>query len=114
MGTNYYLVEKQNPAQHRFFTTTYHIAKTSAGWKPLFEAQMVKTAEGYADMRSVAMLGKIFAQGNYYIVDEYEKEYSFAEFVSKIDSHAEAAIKCHYNGCFFDDDGYEFTRQEFC
>lgn len=118
-----------------------HIAKTSAGWLPLFEAH-----EG---IRSINDLKQLHSTGKFAIYDEYGASYNWEEFDKRVLQHnggVQGAIKptpidktvlrsspfyddgmpdhtpishFEYNyglyapEYFKDSDGYEFTNHEF-
>lgn len=83
-----------------------HIAKTSAGWKPLFEA--------HEHIRSVADLKLLYNKGNVQIYDEYNQEYSWDEFVKRVvnfgDNHN---WRTGGGNEFTSVDGYRFSEDSF-
>ena len=81
-----------------------HIAKTSAGWKPLFQAN--------ERFNSMDDLWEILRFGNHIVVDEYDGIYDLDKFVKRVLKHCPDG-KSHSN-TFKDVYGYEFTRNEFC
>ena len=104
MGTNFYLRMREPIAVYDEF----HIAKTSYGWKPLFEAHH-KGFDGdeEPDITSVADIRREYETGKYDIVDEYGDVYDwdgFEERVLRFDGDR------HHEHAFVDDDGYEFFR----
>ena len=91
MGTNYFFFTKNKEAAKRYFGKTYelvdipdfgyeiHVAKTSIGWLPLFQA--------HEYCRSVLDLSAAFKSGEFRIYDEYEDEYTWDEFVDRVLRH---------------------------
>lgn len=152
MSTNFYFFTKRKDLCEKYFPFTYqltddpdfgyliHIAKTSCGWLPLFQAH-----EG---CKSVSDLKNIYESGNVKIIDEYSDEYDWSAFderVLKFNGGIAGAIPqtkykqdrnspfydsnmpdhtpvSHFeygNGmyayCYFKDpEGYEFDYREFC
>ena len=129
MGTNFYLHTTDKKTCEKWFLYgeysltdrpmfgyEIHIAKTSCGWKPLFEA--------HDNMKSVRALKNIFNSGGFRIFDEYGEEYTLEEFQKRVidwnKDNPEAISHPEYeNGrwrrdFFIDDDGYEFMKTEFC
>ena len=131
MGTNFYLRNKKP----RLVYDEIHIAKTSCGWKPVFEQHV-------GEIESVKQLKNVYDSGEYIIVDEYGDEYTWDEFdrrVLKWDEHQHKIRKergqddfepidhveyekynpdkygffgdmpMHYH----DEDGYDFCNREF-
>ena len=80
-----------------------HIAKTSVGWKPLFQAN--------DKFKSIDDLWEILKFGNFVVVDEYEDVYDLDKFVERVLKHCPDG-KSHSN-IFKDNYGYEFTYDEF-
>ena len=80
-----------------------HIAKTSAGWKPLFHAN--------EKFKSMDDLWEILKFGNHIVADEYDDVYDFDSFVERVLKHSPDG-KSHSN-TFKDKYGYEFTYTEF-
>lgn len=88
MGTNFYLFTKDNEAACHFFPYEYeltdvpefgyriHIAKTSAGWLPLFQK--------HDAFDSVAGLLEIYDSGLFRIVDEYGGFYDWEAFRERV------------------------------
>lgn len=115
-----------------------HLAKTSAGWLPVFETQQNPL------IRSVADIKKLYETGDYEIYDEYNTPYTWEEFDKRVlqfnggtiykrviqpvngpssdpnmpdhtpVSHFEYANGKYANEHFMDPEGYEFINQEFC
>ena len=145
MGTNYYFFSRsKETATHMGpkvevvdepeFGYELHIAKTSAGWKPLFEA--------HRDIRSVRDLRRFYDNARRHddtmtILDEYGQTYTWAEFERRVIQHgspqvwnerggyydgnwrSEAENDCerpwnHWEGEWADRDGYRFQESEFC
>ena len=72
MGTNFYLKKK-------YSTYKQHIAKTSAGWLPLFEAS--------ENIHSVADIKVLYDTKKYFIIDEYDKKYNWEQFDKRVLKH---------------------------
>ena len=107
-----------------------HIAKTSCGWKPVFEE--------HEQIHSVRDLDKFYHdhQRGIVIFDEYGTEYSWPQFVERVIKHGTPKVfdpeigmytgnwRCesdndcepynHWDGEYADADGYRFSTQEFC
>lgn len=124
MGTNFYF-------QYDFgFGQVYekHIAKISGGWLPLFEQ--------IGDVKSVKDLKRAYLAAPFKIVDEYGEEYTWDEFEKRVvdwnkdNPKALSHIKppenfskdnmLKYYGNYWsadrfivDEDGYEFSKDEF-
>ena len=95
-----------------------HIAKTSAGWKPLFQANML--------FKSVAEIKKFYEESDLDIFDEYNTKYTWKEFEERVlkfnpdgKSHIEEIKKDKYvtakyieDNYHIDQDGYEFLSGE--
>jgi hypothetical protein len=94
-----------------------HIAKTSAGWKPCFEA--------HEHIRSVADLKMLYDKEGVIIYDEYGTEYDWDAFVERVvnfgddynwrthkNNDCEWRITEDYE--FTSVDGYRFVDREFC
>ena len=91
MGTNYYFFTKDKEPCETYFSTTYeltddpefgyriHIAKTSAGWLPLFQA--------HDRCHSVAEIKKIYDTGLFRVIDEYGDTYTWKEFTRSVLEH---------------------------
>lgn len=91
MGTNFYLITKDKEAclsvsPYKYYLTDVpyfayeiHIAKTSAGWLPLFEK--------HTGISSVRDLKEIYATGKFDISDEYGKIYNWGEFDKRVLQH---------------------------
>lgn len=133
MGTNFYLRKKYSKQEQ-------HIAKTSMGWLPIFEAS--------ENIRSVADIKTLYDTKKYWIVDEYGEKYNWEQFTERVlkfnGGVAGAIPKSYYtpdpesyfydkdmpnwtpvshfeygNGKyaymhFKDSEGYEFTEGPFC
>lgn len=88
MGTNFYLYTRDRKLRDTLgrgtvFTRTpcagyeLHIAKTSFGWKPLFEE--------HENIHSVSDLKKLYESSDQIqIFDEYGNEYDWAEFKERV------------------------------
>lgn len=151
MGINFYLGTSDKEARDTYFGWRYeltdtptwlyeqHIAKTSIGWLPLFEASH--------SIQSVADIKKVYDTGKFIIYDEYGTEYNWEEFDERVlkfsggvlgaiprkkiakdpnspywdrdlpdyrpISHFEYAQGRYASEYFRDPEGYEFSRHEF-
>ena len=151
MGTNFYLGTSDKETRDTYFGWRYeltdtptwlyeqHIAKTSIGWLPLFEASH--------SIQSVADIKKVYDTGKFIIYDEYGTEYNWEEFDERVlkfsggvlgaiprkkiandpnspywdrdlpdyrpISHFEYAQGRYASEYFRDPEGYEFSRHEF-
>ena len=88
MGTNFYLMTKSKEKRDQYFgwdcelTDTpdwgyqIHIAKTSCGWLPLFEA--------HDGIGSVKQLKAVYHSGEFVISDEYGTVYNWSEFDKRV------------------------------
>lgn len=152
MGTNFYIGTADKEARDEYFGWKYeltdtptwlyeqHIAKTSMGWLPSFEASY--------SIQSVADIKKLYDTGKFIIYDEYGTEYNWEEFDERVlkfnggvlgvaprekikqdpnwqfydrdlleyrpISHFEYARGRYASDYFKDPEGYEFSRHEFC
>lgn len=91
MGTNFYLMTKSKEVRDQYFGYDYrltdepdwgyeiHIAKTSAGWLPSFQAHNC--------FRSIAELKLLYETGKFIIYDEYGDMYNWAEFDERVLKH---------------------------
>lgn len=89
MGTNFYFFTKNKKAAEQIAPCSYvlvddpdfgyeiHVAKTSAGWLPLFQGH-----ENGA--KSVREYEKAYNSGNFIIYDEYGTSYSWNEFDRRV------------------------------
>ena len=89
MGTNFYLMTKnksmaQQYAPYSYMLTDYpmagyeiHVAKTSGGWLPLFQAHK----DG---IRSIKQYKEAYNTGEFEIYDEYGDKYSWEEFDERV------------------------------
>lgn len=89
MGTNFYLLTKEKKAAQKFAPYSYtltdepyfcyqiHIAKTSAGWLPLFQAHK----DG---IHSVSDLRSAVSSGDFEIIDEYGVFYDWEQFSKRV------------------------------
>lgn len=139
MGTNFYFHTKNKIMAEKYAGQEYtltdspdwayeiHIAKTSAGWLPLFQYRET--------MPSVQTMKEAYDTGEFKIYDEYDREYNWEQFderVLKFNGGVRGAIKTvkeqneeipisHFkysNGMYVnmyltDCDGFEFTRGDF-
>lgn len=91
MGTNFYFFSKNKTAVRKYFGETYklvdvpdfgyeiHIAKTSCGWLPLFQA--------HEHSRSVRDLSNAYSSGEFRIFDEYGEGYTWEKFTERVLLH---------------------------
>ena len=151
IGTNFYLMTKNKEHRDLYFGYDYeltdvpdwgyqiHIAKTSCGWLPLFQA--------HRGIESVKQLKDIYHAGEFIIADEYGTVYSWDEFDKRVlqfnggvqgriprekveqelnrtwydypkpeylpISHFEYDHGRYASAYFIDPEGYEFTIHEF-
>lgn len=145
MGTNFYFYTKSKETADRMgpkaevtdypeFGYEIHIAKTSCGWLPLFEA--------HRDIRSVKDLRQFYIENKgrdntLTILDEYETTYDWHEFKKRViefgtPKHWNAKDRCydgnwrcetdndcrqpwnHWEGEWKDSQGYRFQEADFC
>lgn len=140
MGTNFYFYTKNKTIAEKYAGWEYeltdipdwayeiHIAKTSYGWLPLFRYRET--------MPAVKAMKEAYDTGEFKIYDEYNKEYTWDEFderVLKFNGGIKGVIKqeknngemipiSHFeydNGKYAylylkDEDGYEFSKSNFC
>jgi hypothetical protein len=152
MGTNFYLMTKSKEVRDKYFGYDYeltdtpdwgyeiHIAKTSGGWRPLFQS--------HDCFKSIKQLKELYGTGEFVLYDEYGTTYSWEEFDERVlkfnggvkgavprekivqdrnsrwydsnlpehrpISHFEYGYGAYANEYFSDPDGYEFTTHEFC
>ena len=88
MGTNFYFFTQNREARKTFFPEEgtivdtpdfgyeFHIAKTSAGWLPLFQS--------YSNVKSVKDIKRVWDSGLFKIYDEYGKEYNWEQFHDRV------------------------------
>lgn len=106
----------------------YHLGKRSLGWKPSFEcnpfveeSQHSKVNENEdiperLNIESVADIRKYVESGDYTIIDEEGREYSWKEFNDEFlnwcpdgNSHMDLLLRTYK-----DKSGYEFIRSPYC
>lgn len=107
-----------------------HIAKTSCGWKPVFEE--------HKQIHSVRDLDRFYHDNMHYltIFDEYKQKYTWPEFEERVIKHGtpnafdpkigmytgnwrcesdnDCGLYKHWDGEYADADGYRFSTREFC
>ena len=137
MGTNFYMMTSDKEAANEWFEDSYeltdypqwgysiHVAKTSGGWKPLFQE--------HSRIHSVNDIKIIMSTGKFSIYDEYGTVYTWNEFVKRVvdwnKDNPTAYTHVHpdrtmpnfhqiYGRCYPDDDfisadGYEFSHTWF-
>ena len=87
MGTNFYMFTPNKRNKKAFgdklrlvdepdFGYEIHVAKTSMGWQPSFEAP--------EHIRSVLDLKELYARGDVRIFDEYGEEYDWPSFEERV------------------------------
>lgn len=118
MGTNFYL-KSRIPRQ---VYDKYHIAKTSVGWRPLFQ----ENPEGEfgwnqypepMEIRSVSDIKRAYDTGTFAIVDEYGDEYTWEQFEKRVLGHCpdgQAHVGDRDYPIHVDENGYEFAPDDFC
>ena len=129
MGTNFYMFTNNKEIKKKYFpeNTTQlvdepefgykiHIAKTSYGWKPLFQShENIKSVRDYICLLHYCDVVKIY--------DEYGDEYDWIDFEERVvdwnkDNPEATSHFAYENGkyashYFKDDDGYEFSNDLF-
>ena len=126
MGTNFYMFTERKELKPFFgsklevvdepdFGYMIHIAKTSYGWQPCFEA--------HDAMRSVSDIKALYDKGGVRIFDEYMQEYTWDEFKERVvcfgDEHNWRTARHndqygpHAQDEFISMDGYRFQAREF-
>lgn len=128
MGTNFYFHTKEKEYRDRWFDFSeyeltdfpefgylIHIAKTSGGWCPLFQA--------HKNVSSVSDMKRVYEGGGFSIVDEYGETYDWEAFQKRVvefgDGWDEAYSHLEYEDGRYahlyckDADGYEFTWRDF-
>lgn len=90
MGTNYYLMTNNRNLAHKYFPSEYeiiddpflgykiHIAKTSFGWKPLFQ----RHDKAYRSVKE--LIDFITIHTDISIYDEYSRNISIEEFTDEV------------------------------
>ena len=123
MGTNFYMMTRDKTIRDKWIKDDnyhltdcpdwgyeIHVAKTSAGWKPLFES--------HHNIHSVAQYKQMYDNG-FAIHDEYGRTYTWDEFKERVidwnkdDPDARSHLDYSQNDYYFDHEGYEFTDREF-
>lgn len=144
MSTNFYLITDNKQQVEKWFKNEYnltdepywgyeiHIAKTSMGWLPLFEA--------HKNIKSIKQLKECcnFNNSDFEIIDEYGNFYNWQEFEERVLKHnggVDGAVEKHPRMIDYDDglpkyvpishfqlnddmyfkdeEGYEFLEGEF-
>lgn len=110
MGTNFY-IKRTKP---REVFDEYHIAKTSCGWLPSFQAY---TPYGEDDKRpavhSVADIKMLVDSGEYIIIDEYDDEYDWEAFTDRVLEFGDDFNNSSHHPDFKDNQGYEFIKADY-
>lgn len=118
MGTNFYL-QSRIP---REVYDSFHIAKTSCGWKPLFQEDPPAEQREFdvnepMQIKSVSDIKAAYDTGAFAIVDEYGDEYDWEAFEKRVLGHAPDG-RAHESSYDYpihvDENGYEFATYEFC
>ena len=92
---------------------THHIGKSSFGWKFCFEAQYIddQKIDSFQDWK-MKILSPFYS-----VYDEYDREVPKEQFLALVDNHQNEphSMSKEYPdyGHFTDDEGYEFTWNEF-
>lgn len=121
MGLNFYL-RRTRPIE---VTPEFHIGKRSYGWLPSFEANDSDRDFWPVEcdrpvVNSVDDISRYVESGDWEIVDEEDRGYTFAEFIHYIDddfpSETENGIERRGHGIdhYKDPTGHEFYRGDFC
>ena len=88
MGTNFYLATTDRDTRDQYFGYDYeltdtpffawqiHIAKTSCGWLPSFQA--------HDCFKSIKQLKELYDTGKFFICDEYGDTYNWEEFDERV------------------------------
>lgn len=128
MGTNFFFITKDKKLKDELFGWDeweltdepdwgylIHLAKTSLGWKPLFQ--------GSQSVKSVADIKHLFDKGAFKIVDEYGEYYDWPAFEKRVIdfnkdnpdaiSHPKYENGKYWDHYFVDSEGYEFSRSWF-
>lgn len=127
MGTNFYMFTPNKQNKRLFgdklsivdepdFGYEIHIAKTSMGWAPAFEA--------HKNIRSVLDLKEIYDRGDIRIYDEYGTEYDWPAFEKRVinfgdERNYRTATNNEWSNYanelheFISIDGYRFQETEF-
>lgn len=151
MGTNFYLFTKNKKVVEKYAPYSYsltdepdfgyeiHVAKTSAGWLPLFQA--------HNELHSVRDFKAVYDTGEFKIFSEYGDEYDWNDFEERVlkfnggvygvaprenikqdknsmfydpdlpqclpISHFEYGNGRYASDYYKDEEGYEFTTHEF-
>lgn len=122
MSTNFY-IKRTKPI---LCFPEFHVAKRSAGWKPLHQANMdaedtfhLSTERPIIESRED--IKRYIDSGEWEIVDEYGTEYTYNEFLSYLDDNFEyetdetrATHLMTGIGCYLATDGTEWTETDFC
>lgn len=110
MGTNFY-IKRMKP---REVFDEYHIAKTSCGWLPSFQAY---TPCGEDDERpavhSVADIKALVDSGEYTIIDEYDEEYDWNGFTERVLEYGDEVNNRTHHPYYKDPQGYEFLTYDY-
>lgn len=89
MGTNFYFLSKDKNQVKKWFNSMeyeltdepewgymIHLAKTSCGWLPLFQA--------HEKIKSVAEMREAYEKTGFQIIDEYGSVYTWEEFKKRV------------------------------
>lgn len=110
MGTNFY-IRKTKPLE---VYDEYHIAKTSCGWLPSFQAY---TPCGEWDERpsihSVSDIKALVDSGDFVIVDECDEVYDWDGFTKRVLEFGNDFHCRSHHPDFKDQQGYEFISCDY-
>ena len=111
MGTNFY-IRKTMP---RGVYDKYHIAKTSCGWLPSFQAYTPYSEWAERpSIKSASDIKNLVDGGSYTIVDEYGDEYDWEAFTERVLEFGDAYNNRSHHPDFKDSEGYEFIKTDYC
>lgn len=121
MSTNFY-IKRTKPI---LCFPEFHIAKRSAGWKPLHQSNV--QADDYFNIEterpiieSREDIKRYIDSGEWEVVDEYGTEYTYDEFIHYLDDNfkyeTDESRRSHTTcdiGCYMRSDGTEWTQTDF-
>lgn len=110
MGTNFYI----RKTKLREVYDEYHIAKTSCGWLPSFQAYTPYCKwDERPSIHSVSDIKKLVDEGSYTIVDEYGDEYNWKDFTERVLEFGSDSNNRSHHPDFRDSEGYEFIIADY-
>lgn len=109
MGTNFY-IRRTEP---RLVYDEYHVAKTSAGWLPSFEAHSSYEGDDRPSVHSVADIKALVDSGAYTIVDEYGDGYDWDGFAERVLEFGDEFNCRSHTNAYVDPQGFEFLEYEY-